>query len=47
MGAFEAMDLALGRYKNASQAYNKLVEDAEYEYGHDGYNGTINSSICS
>ena len=44
MGAFDRTDFALGRFKNAREAYNKLVEEAEYEYGHDGYNGTISTS---
>ena len=30
---------------NAGEAFNRLVEDAEYESGHDDYNGTI--STCS
>ena len=44
MGAFESRDYAIGRFKNAGEAYNKLVEEAEYEHGHDGYNGTISTS---
>jgi len=44
MGAFDRTDFALGRYKSAEEAYNKLVEEAEHEYGHDGYNGTISTS---
>ena len=44
MGAIDQNELAIGRYKNASEAYNSLVETAEYEYGHDGYNGTISTS---
>tara|TARA_R100001509_G_C4873299_1_gene217569 strand:+ start:639 stop:980 length:342 start_codon:yes stop_codon:yes gene_type:complete len=44
MGAFEARDYAIGRFKNATEAYNKLVEDAEYESGHNSYNGTISTS---
>ena len=44
MGAIDQNELAVGRYKNASEAYNSLVETAEYEYGHDGYNGTISTS---
>lgn len=44
MGAFEQTEYAIGRYKNAEEAYNELVEEAEYEYGHDGYNGTISTS---
>ena len=44
MGAFEARDYAIGRFKNAKEAYNYLVEQAEYEHGHDGYKGTISTS---
>jgi hypothetical protein len=44
MGAFDARDYAIGRFKNAREAYNKLVEQAEHEKGHDGYNGTISTS---
>tara|TARA_R110000744_G_scaffold304368_1_gene412894 strand:- start:804 stop:1145 length:342 start_codon:yes stop_codon:yes gene_type:complete len=44
MGATNFGNLAVGRYKNASDAYNKLVEDAEYEDGHDAYNGTISTT---
>ena len=29
MGAFDRTDFALGRYKNAREAYNELVEEAE------------------
>jgi hypothetical protein len=44
MGATNFGDLAVGRYKNASDAYNDLVEDAEHEHGHDPYNGTISTT---
>ena len=44
MGEFDRTDFELGRNKNAEEAYNELVEEAEYEYGHDGYNGTISTS---
>jgi len=44
MGAHCQQDFAIGRFKNAGEAYNKLVEEAHYEYGHDGYNGTITTS---
>ena len=33
MGATNFANLAVGRYKNASEAYNSLVEDALYDYG--------------
>ena len=32
-------------YKSAREAYQSLREEAECEYGHDSYNGTI--STCS
>ena len=44
MGATTFGDLTVGRYKNASEAYNSLVEEAEYDYGHDPYNGTISTT---
>ena len=40
MGAFEQTEYVIGRYKSAEEAYDELVKEAEYEYGHDGYNGT-------
>jgi len=44
MGATNFGNLAVGRYKNASEAYNSLVEDALHDYGHDSYNGTISTT---
>jgi len=44
MGATNFGDLAVGRYKNASDAYLTLVEDALHDYGHDSYNGTISTT---
>ena len=44
MGAFDCSDYAIGKYKNAKEAYKELVERAEYRHGHDGYNGTISTS---
>jgi len=44
MGATTFGNLTVGRYKNASEAYSSLVEEAEYEYGHDPYNGTISTT---
>ena len=44
MGATTFGNLAVGKYKNASQAYNDLVEDALYDHGHDPYNGTISTT---
>ena len=29
MGAFDRTDFALGRYKNAEEVYNKLIEEAQ------------------
>ncbi len=42
MGATTFMITAYG--KDISDAYNNAVEDAEYEYGHDSYNGTISTT---
>lgn len=39
MGAAEFMNVAYG--KTASEAFNRLVDAARYEYGHGGYTGTI------
>ncbi len=33
------------QYKSARDAYQELREDAQYEYGHDPYSGTI--ATCS
>tara|TARA_R100001082_G_scaffold21955_1_gene10557 strand:- start:430 stop:771 length:342 start_codon:yes stop_codon:yes gene_type:complete len=44
MGAFESQDIAVGRFKDAQQAYDELVKEAQHEYGHSGYNGTISTS---
>jgi len=44
MGAFDCSDYAIGKYKNAKEAYKELVERAEYRHGHDGYNGTISTT---
>ena len=44
MGAHCQQVYAIGRFKNAGEAYNKLVEEAAHEYGHDGYSGTISTS---
>ena len=35
---------AVGRGSNASKAYQSAVEEAEYEDGHDPYNGTISTT---
>ena len=39
MGAEEFFVKSAG--KNARDAFNTAVEDAQYEYGHGGYTGTI------
>jgi len=44
MGAFDARDYAIGRFKNAEEAYKHLVEKAIWRKGNDGYNGTISTS---
>ena len=44
MGAHCQQDFAIGRFKNASEAYQACVKAAEYEHGHDGYSGTISTS---
>ena len=40
MGACEFQTIARG--KTAADAFNAAVEDANYEYGHNGYTGAIN-----
>ena len=42
MGAidFSQMEVA----KTPREAYNRAVKEAEYEQGHDGYNGTISTT---
>tara|TARA_Y100001973_G_C5104288_1_gene284301 strand:+ start:335 stop:676 length:342 start_codon:yes stop_codon:yes gene_type:complete len=44
MGAFEQTEYAIGRFKNAEEAYEYLIEEAQWEHGHSGYNGTISTS---
>lgn len=44
MGAHYQTDYTIGRFKDADEAYNKLVKEAKYEHGHSGYNGTISTS---
>ena len=44
MGATTFGNLAVGKYKNGSEAYNHLVENALYDHGHDPYNGTISTT---
>jgi hypothetical protein len=45
MGATNFGNITVGRFKSASQAYDDLVDDALYEYGHGSYNGTISTTI--
>lgn len=42
MGAHNFSDRATG--KTASEAYDECVKRAEYESGHDSYNGTISTT---
>ena len=44
MGAHECNVLKIGRYESAKTAYKAAVDDANWEHGHDGYNGTISTS---
>ena len=44
MGAIDKTDFAIGKFKNAEEAYQECCADAHYQYGHDGYNGTISTS---
>ena len=44
MGAWDKLYIEVGRYKNASEAYDQLVKEEIYEHGHDGYNGTISTA---
>lgn len=42
MGASDFFDRAKrSNYKNIKEAFNSIVEEARYEYGHGGYTGTI------
>lgn len=42
MGASSFIDSAIG--ETASQAYNAAVEQAQFEFGHNTYNGTISTT---
>ena len=44
MGAWDKLYIEVGRFKNASEAYDDLVSEALYESGHDSYNGTISTT---
>jgi len=43
MGACDFSALEVGRFKSPGEAFHSAVEEAEYEDGHDGYNGTIST----
>jgi len=43
MGATNFSDIIMIK-GNQRDAYNSLVEEAHYEYGHDSYNGTISTT---
>lgn len=45
MGATNFM--AFGKGKTAREAFDALVAEAEYEHGHDPYNGTISTTSLS
>ena len=44
MGAIDKTDFAIGRFKNAEEAYIECCAEAHFQYGHDAYNGTISTS---
>lgn len=39
--------IVFGKGKTAKAAFDALVRDAEWEYGHDPYNGTISTTRLS
>lgn len=39
--------IAFGKGKTARDAFDALVAEAEWEYGHDPYNGTISTTCLS
>ena len=45
MGANSFSQLEVGKYKTAGEAYRAAKQEAEWEDGHDPYNGTI--STCT
>lgn len=45
MGATNFIDFRVGKTKE--DAFRALVEEAEWEYGHDPYNGTISTTSLS
>ena len=44
MGATTFEILSVGRFKSVRDAYSLECEEAEYECGHDPYNGTISTT---
>ena len=44
MGAHDSSVIMVGRYIDPNQAYATAVIEAQHDYGHDGYNGTISTS---
>ena len=44
MGATTFGNLSIGKFKTARESYSQEVEEAEYEHGHDCYNGTISTT---
>ena len=44
MGAWDRLYIEIGKYKDASEAYDELVKEEIYENGHNYYNGTISTS---
>lgn len=45
MGACNFIDFGIG--KTVEEAFMALVEEAQWEYGHDPYNGTISTTSLS
>jgi uridine phosphorylase len=43
MGACDFSTMQLGKFKTARIAYSNAVKEAEYDEGHDPYNGTIST----
>ena len=44
MGADECNVVKVGKYRDDNQAYAEAVKEAEHQYWHDGFNGTISTS---
>jgi hypothetical protein len=41
MGACDYENVVIGKYKDASEAFRYVVNEARYYHGHGGYTGTI------